>query len=481
MEGLCRDGTARIFYSNKGSAVLSTSSLRMTLCHMAHSFSSLTPTKWDFNYSLLHSLTLELKVALLSEWMPPLKTKLFEERGLAYTEWCIVSSSIPHDIHVLSKMINRKNELSFLIEVFKTHPMLITHKAMSIVLSKLAKFRSFEDTLEAFEKLEREVLVGREFGVAEFNVLIRVLCLERQMKDARVVFAKMLSRFSPNLQTFNILLLGFKESGDVMAVELFYNEMVRRGFKPNVVSFSIRIDAYCKKGSVGDGLRLVEEMERLNLMPTLEIFTTLIHGAGIARNISLARELFDEIPKRKLAPDIGAYNALMGCYVRCRDVKSGLSLMNETEENGVRLDHVSYHTLFLGLKRSHGMEGVYMVYQRMVERKFVPKMYTVVMLMKFFCENRRADLGLELWRFLVDRGCCPHEHAMDLLVTGLCCVGKMEEAYDCLIQMAERGRPPGKRAIQVLERFLVKAGKTDKLRNLNKMTNMFYAFYDLWH
>ncbi|KAK9097853.1 hypothetical protein Syun_024898 [Stephania yunnanensis] len=394
-------------------------------------------------------------------------------KAVDFFKFC--SESLPPTPNSLEKALHilaRNRDFDGAYRLMKAHPMLITHKAMGIVLSKLAKFRSFEDTLEGFERLEREVLVGRAFGVGEFNVLIRVLCLERQMKDARVVFGKMLSRFSPNLQTFNILLLGFKESGDVTAVELFYNEMVRRGFKPNVVSYSIRIDAYCKKGCVGDGLRLVDEMERLNLMPTLEILTTLIHGAGIARNVSRARELFDEIAKRGLAPDIGAYNALIGCYFRCRDVESGLSLMGEMEEKGVGLDHVSYHTLFLGLKRSHGMEGVYMVYQRMVERKFVPKMYTVVMLMKFFCENRRPDLGLELWRFLVDRGCCPHEHAMDLLVTGLCCVGRMEEAYDCLIQMAERGRPPGKRALQVLVRFLVKAGKTEKLHKLSKMTNM---------
>lgn len=64
----------------------------------------------------------------------------------------------------------------------------------------------------------------------------------------------------------NILLLVFKESGDVTSVELFYDEMVKRGFNPNSVSYSIRIDAYCKRHCFGDALRLFEEIERNELV-----------------------------------------------------------------------------------------------------------------------------------------------------------------------------------------------------------------------
>jgi pentatricopeptide repeat protein len=89
----------------------------------------------------------------------------------------------------------------------------------------------------------------------------------------------------------NILLLGFKESGDVTEVELFYHKMVLRSFKPNSITYEIRIDAYCKKGCFGNDLRLLKEMELANCLPTLETITTLIHGARVVRNPIKARQI----------------------------------------------------------------------------------------------------------------------------------------------------------------------------------------------
>ncbi|KAG9456339.1 hypothetical protein H6P81_000847 [Aristolochia fimbriata] len=351
-------------------------------------------------------------------------------------------------------------------EVHQKQPSLITHKSLSIVLLRFAKCKSFDDALDMFDKMER--LFGKgKFGTNEYNILLRAFCTQRQMKQARAVFRKYHSRFEPNAKTFNILLLGFKESGHITAVELFYHDMLRRGFKPNSVTYSIRIDAYCKKGRLSDALSAMEEMEKAKIPPTLETLTTLVYGAGIARNPIRARRLFEEISHRNLKPDIGSYNALLGSYVRVGDLKSGVELMNKMEELGVGCDDVTYHTMFWGMKKFGDIEGVCKVYNKMVRKKLVPKMRTVVMLMKLFCENGLCDLGLGLWVYLVENGCCPHGHALDLLVTALCCRGRVGEAYECVKQVVDRGRHPSEIAFRVLEEFLVKMGEMKKLEDLN--------------
>ncbi|KAL7244373.1 hypothetical protein ACSBR1_016587 [Camellia fascicularis] len=347
---------------------------------------------------------------------------------------------------------------------------------MSILLSRIVKFQTYEDTLEAFERMEKNIFVGRKFGTDEFNVLLRAFCTQRQMKEARSVFNKMHPRFSPNTKTMNILLLGFKESGDVTAVELFYHEMVRRGFKPNNVTYNIRIDAYCKKGCFGDGLRLLTEMEGVNCLPTIETITTLIHGAGVARNIAKARELFEEIPMRNLRPDTGAYNALLSSLVRCRDVESATSLMDEMEEKGIGHDNITYHTMFFGLMKSKNLDSVSELFDKMTKKNFVPKTRTVVMLMKFFCANRQPDLGLNLWGYQLERGHCPHGHALDLLATSLCSHGKVQEAFECSKQMLERGRHVSEAVFRMLERFLLQAGDMEKSRTLNVMIKRLQIF-----
>ncbi|KAL8131779.1 hypothetical protein AgCh_007634 [Apium graveolens] len=181
----------------------------------------------------------------------------------------------------------------------------------SIVLSRIAKFQSFEETLEAFERMENDIYIRNKFGTLEFNVLLRAFCTQRQMKEAKSVFNKLHSQFSPNTKTMKILLLGFKESGDITLVELFYHEMARRCFKLNNITYNMRIDAYCKK--------------------------------GVVRNESKARELFDEISHRNLQADTGAYNALISSFIRCRDMQSAAGIMDEMFEKNVSHDNVTYH------------------------------------------------------------------------------------------------------------------------------------------
>lgn len=358
---------------------------------------------------------------------------------------------------------------NLLQQIAKTHPFLLTLKSMSIVLTKIAKYQSYEDTLDGFRKMEEDVFVGRKFGTDEFNVLLKAFCTQRQMKEARSVFVRFVNRFRPDTKSMNILLLGFKESGDVTSVELFYHEMVKRGFSPDSVTCHVRIDAYCKKGRFGDGLRLFEEMESRKFVPSVETITTLIHGAGLVQNTGKAWQLFNEISLRNLVVDSGAYNALITTLVRNRDIVSAVSLMDEMIEKHIEPDGVTYHTLFLGLRRSKGIEGVCELYLKMTERKFVPKMRTVVMLMKCFCQNRRLDLGLSLWNYLVEKGHCPHAHALDLLVTGLCSRGMVQEAFFCSKQMLERGRYMSSASFLMLERFLNQSREVEKLKELDQM------------
>lgn len=405
-----------------------------------------------------------------------LKALEFFKFSLNHSQFSPSSDAFEKTLHILTRMRYFDKAWELMVKIGRAHPLLLTLKSMSIMLSKISKFQSYEATLEAFERMENDVFVGWKFGINEFNVLLKAFCTQRQMKEARSVFQKMHSRFSPDTKTMNILLLGFKESGDITAVELFYHEMVRRGFKPSIVTYNIRIDAYCKRGSFGDGLRLLEEMERANILPTLETITTLIHGAGVAGNPIKAQQLFEEISLRNLNPDAGAYNALMSSFCRCKDVESAVALMDEMEKKCVDYDSMTYHTLFFGLMRTTGFEGVSQLYQKMVERNFLPKTRTAVMLMKYFCQNCRVDLGLHLWGYLVEKGCCPHGHALDLLLTGLCSRGLVVEAFECSKQMLERGRHMSEAAFRMLEGFLLQKGEIDKLRRLQEMTKKLHTY-----
>lgn len=209
--------------------------------------------------------------------------------------------------------------------------------------------------------------------------------------------------------------------------------------------------------------------KRENCRPTLQVFTTLIYGAGIVRNAIRARQLFDEMGQWGVTPDRGAHNALMGAYVRARDLQSGMTVMSEMERKGIGLDDVSYNTMLCGFQRIGDLEGIWKVYSKMVGSGFMPRTRTTMLLMKVFCENARPDLGLELWDYLLGKGCVPHRHALDVLVTGLCCRGVVLEAYRCFREMIEMGMTPTERAFRVLEGFLKRKREFEKLEEIRQM------------
>ncbi|KAF0903876.1 hypothetical protein E2562_029963 [Oryza meyeriana var. granulata] len=422
------------------------------------------------------SLLTPLLSHLLLSHSPPIPAFSLFRRLLALPNFPVPEGSLPVLLRLLARS-RRYAHLSFpLLESLPaTHPHLLSTPALAVLLSTAlsasAPGASFDAAVTCFDSAARVwARAGRAFGAAELNALLRAFCARGRVAEARALFHRYCDAYPPDTRTFNTLLLGFKEAGNVQALDLFYHDAVLRGFMPDAVSYCVRMDAYCKKGRFLDALDLLDEMRKKeNCRPTQEVFTTLIYGAGIVRNAVRARQLFDEMEQWGVIPDRGAHNALMGAYVRARDLQSGMAVMSEMERKGIGLDDVSYNTMLCGFQRIGDLEGIWKVYSKMVGSGFMPRTRTTMLLMRVFCENARPDLGLELWDYLMGKGSVPHRHALDVLVTGLCCRGVVFEAYRCFREMIEMGMAPTERAFRVLEGFLKRKREFGKLEEIRKM------------
>lgn len=140
------------------------------------------------------------------------------------------SRAFEKTLHILARMRHFDQAWELMTQVQRTHPSLRALKSMSIMLSINPRFQSYEETLDALDRMEREVFVGiRKFHSEEFNALLQAYCTQKEMKEARPVFVELFLRFASNNKTMSILLPGLKESGDVTAMKIFYHEMVLRG------------------------------------------------------------------------------------------------------------------------------------------------------------------------------------------------------------------------------------------------------------
>ncbi|KAG0479911.1 hypothetical protein HPP92_010769 [Vanilla planifolia] len=144
-------------------------------------------------------------------------------------------------------------------------PSLLTTAALSALLSPLAS-RSpgpFDATLSAFNRAERIwAAAGHEpFAANELTALLRAFCACGRLSEARAAFRLLHSRITPDARSLNTLLLGFGKAGHIAALDLFFHEILVRGFQPDAVSYNIRIHAYCRKNRFFEALQLTDEME----------------------------------------------------------------------------------------------------------------------------------------------------------------------------------------------------------------------------
>ncbi|GMH17340.1 hypothetical protein Nepgr_019181 [Nepenthes gracilis] len=98
------------------------------------------------------------------------------------------------------------------------------------------------------------------------------------MTDARNVYHSLKHDFKHNLQTFNILLSGWKSSEEADGL---FQEMVEMGLKPDIVSYNSLIDVYCKNREMDKVYKVLDEMHEQGILPDVITYTSLIGGLGL--------------------------------------------------------------------------------------------------------------------------------------------------------------------------------------------------------
>eukprot|EP00252_Welwitschia_mirabilis_P021699 TRINITY_DN5637_c0_g1_i1.p1 TRINITY_DN5637_c0_g1~~TRINITY_DN5637_c0_g1_i1.p1 ORF type:complete len:509 (+),score=53.71 TRINITY_DN5637_c0_g1_i1:39-1565(+) len=373
------------------------------------------------------------------------------------------TSSYELILEILTRM--RAFDKAWIILDEMHHQNEVTVKAISLILFKYCKDKSFDEALDAFKR------IGNYTGklkTDEFNVLLKGFCTRRHMKEARGLMNKMHTRFSLNPETVDVLMLGFKESGRSVAAEIFFRDIQRRGFKPSVVTYNTLVDALCKDKRVKDAMEVVKSMKQNQCDPDIKTYTTLIHGWGLLRNSVEAKKVFDEMKSFGLQPDIAAFNAIINSFCNEGLVDSALQVMEGMEERGVPFDNRTFHFLYSALIRTKNSRSLRKLFEKMIGVGHLPKAVTVILLLKYFFESGQDDMAMSFWNYVREKGCSPHGHAINVFVAGLCYSGKLQEAYDCCSELVEKGIRPHKRTFDILKRFFKEPGREQQLLELTE-------------
>ncbi|KAF6176530.1 hypothetical protein GIB67_007913 [Kingdonia uniflora] len=344
---------------------------------------------------------------------------------------------------------------------------LITPRTLQVVLARIAKVCSVRMTVESFRKFRK---FAPEFGVGCYNALFRTICQEKSMRDARRLYHDLKHEFRPNLQTFNILLSGWKSSEEA---ECFFEEMRGMGVEPDIVSYNCLVDVYCRSREMGKAYKVIDEMRDKEISPDVFTFTSVIGGLGLIGEAEKGRDILKEMKECGCYPDVPAYNAVIRNFCIAKRYREAYGLMDEMIGKGLNPNATTYNLFFRVLYSSNDLRSSWSMYQRMMVNGCLPNTQSCMFLVRLFRRQEKVDMALLLWNDMVEKGFGSFILVSDVLFDFLCDMGKLDEAEKCFLQMVEKGQKPSNVSFKRIKILMELANRNESLRNLSEKMAVF--------
>ncbi|XP_072952118.1 uncharacterized protein [Typha angustifolia] len=370
-------------------------------------------------------------------------------------------------LYILGRSRRFEESWRLLVEMWRKDPTLITTRTIMIILGRIAKVCSVRQTVESFRKFKKLVM---EFDTDCFNALLRTLCQEKSMNDARNVYHSLKREFKPNLQTFNILLSGWKSAEEA---EGFFAEMGELGVKPDLVTYNCLVDVYCKNREVEKAQKVFDKMREEDICPDVFTYTSLIGGLGLIGQPDKAREVLKEMRELGCYPDVPAYNAAIRNYCIARRLGDAFSLMDEMVARGLAPNATSYNLFFRCFYWANDLGNAWKLYERMRSEGCLPSTQSCMFLIRLFRRQDKVQMALDLWNDMVEKGFGSFTLVSDVLFDLLCDEGKLEEAERCFHQMVEKGQKPSNVSFKRIKVLMQLANKHESLKRLSEKLAFF--------
>jgi pentatricopeptide repeat protein len=117
----------------------------------------------------------------------------------------------------------------------------------------------------------------------------------------------------PSVDTFNVLLNGWRRKGDMERVSQILNNMTAADVKPDVRTFKVLMKGWGQKLDMERAMHLLDEMKAVGVLPEAIIFNTLIRGWMRLRQPDMERatRLLDAMDTAEVKPNVDTFNMLM--------------------------------------------------------------------------------------------------------------------------------------------------------------------------
>lgn len=270
---------------------------------------------------------------------------------------------------------------------------------------------------------------------AGYAIFTEVFGLDCELKE---VNAKLKAQISPNVHTFNTLMVCLYQDGLVKRVKEIWDQLTESNLIPNSYSYSILMAVFCEEK------RMVE-----------------------------AEELWKEMRTKNLELDAVAYNTIMGGFCKAGNIHRAEEFFREMELNGVESTFSTFEHLINGYCETGYVDSALLVYKDMRRKRFSLNAWTLEAVIRGLCVDEKPESrlleALDVFDVATkDCNFCPTMETYEILINGLCQEGRIEAAFMLQAQMVGKGFKPNSKIYRSFIDAYTKEGNKEMVEKLEK-------------
>ncbi|KAM7481108.1 hypothetical protein LguiB_005691 [Lonicera macranthoides] len=350
----------------------------------------------------------------------------------------------------------------------------------SIAISNLCRLHDFITIPDVLRNMLRH---GYYPDAHNFPMLLNCCCKSGKLAEALQLLALMITLGIPaSVTVWSILIDGLLKSGRLlMAIDLL-DKMVEAGYSPNVVTCTSLIKGFLESQMPGSAFHILSNLESMGYSPDLVLCNVLIDGLSKIGRYDDALDVFFSLPKRKLVPDsytfcsivsavclsrrfallpllVSGYiiqanlivcNSILNYFCKAGYPSAAVEFYNDMIDRGFIPDMYSYVGLLSGLCGAGRIVEAVNVYHGLVKNHFNLDAYIHTVIMDGLIKSGNSHIAVRLFRKAVAEKYAPDVVAYTVAINGLLRAGRPWEAYSLYNEMKEVGVVPNKSTYNVM-------------------------------
>eukprot|EP00434_Breviolum_minutum_P034245 symbB.v1.2.030299.t3/scaffold3332.1/size58911/4 len=241
-----------------------------------------------------------------------------------------------------------------------------------------------------------------------FNQLLSRAAQLEGFSMAASLFADLGGSITPNVETFNTMMLAAAKNGDTAAAEIWYARAQGAGCKPDALTYQALINAASKKGDLAAAEVWLRQAEEVGIKPTLKmlnlawkfcahtILNSMMAAASRDGDLQLAIGWFQRMDGFNLQPDVVSYTTIISAAAKSGNLPVAEEWFQAAVAQGITPNVVTFTSLIDAAVRSENDEAARHWYETSMKAGVQPSIRTFNTLMSG--PARQGDLeSAEKW------------------------------------------------------------------------------------